>query len=61
VRFIVSDVNEKLTPLQTVIYTHGFASWLTPINASLAYAITFVAFWYVLLLLAKKGGLVLKV
>ncbi|MEP6764627.1 MAG: DUF5009 domain-containing protein [Gemmatimonadaceae bacterium] len=59
--FIGSDVNEKLTPLQSVIYTHGFASWLTPINASLAYAITFVAFWYVLLLLAKRGGLVLKV
>lgn len=58
---ISSDVNVKLTSLQSVIYTHGYASWLSPVNASLAYAITFVAFWYVLLLLAEKRGLVLKV
>lgn len=55
------DVNGTSTPLQTVVYQHWYASWLSPINASLAYAITFVMFWYVLLLIAQKRGFVLKV
>lgn len=55
------DVDGKPTPLQSVVYNNAFASWLSPINASLAYAICFVLFWYVLLLIAEKRGFVLKV
>lgn len=55
------DVDGKPTPLQSVVYNNVYASWLSPINASLAYAITFVAFWYVVLLIAEKRGFVLKV
>lgn len=55
------DVDGKSTPLQSVVYNNVYASWLLPINASLAYAITFVAFWYVVLLIAEKRGFVLKV
>lgn len=55
------DVDGKPTPLQSVVYNNVYASWLSPINASLAYAITFVLFWYVLLLIAEKRGFVLKV
>ena len=55
------DVNGVDTSLQTYVFQHAFASWLSPINGSLLYAITFVLFWYVLLLLAEKRGLVLKV
>ncbi|MDQ6611184.1 MAG: DUF5009 domain-containing protein, partial [Gemmatimonadota bacterium] len=54
-------VNNVPTPLQSIIYSRAYASWLSPINASLAYAITFVVFWYVLLLIAQKRGIVLKV
>lgn len=55
------DVNGTPTPLQSVVYKNVYASWLSPINASLAYAITFVAIWYGVLLIAEKRGFVLKV
>jgi len=58
---ITINVNGTPTPLQSVVYKNAYASWLAPINASLAYAITFVAFWYVILLIAEKRGFVLKV
>ena len=35
--------------LQSAIYKGAFASWLAPMNASLAFALSFVAFWYVIL------------
>lgn len=31
--------------LKTWIFDHGFASWLAPVNASLAFALCFVLFW----------------
>ena len=55
------NVDGTSTPLQSVVYNNAYASWLSPINASLAYAITVVAFWYVILLIAEKRGFVLKV
>jgi predicted acyltransferase len=58
---IMINVDGTDTPLQAVVYRTVYASWLTPINASLAYALTFVAFWYVILLVAEKRGFVLKV
>ena len=58
---IMINVNGTETPLQAVVYNNVFASWLSPINASLAFALTFVALWYVLLLIAEKRGFVLKV
>ncbi len=58
---IMINVDGIDTPLQTVVYKNVYASWLSPINASLAFAITFVALWYVLLLIAEKRGFVLKV
>jgi len=47
--------------LQQAIYRGGFASWLTPKNGSLAYAIGFVALWYGILKLLERRGIVLKV
>ncbi len=47
--------------LQQVIYRDAFATWLTPRNASLLYAITFVALWYLILLILHKRGIVIKV
>jgi predicted acyltransferase len=47
--------------LQQAVYRSAFASWLSPRNASLAYAIAFVVLWYGILRLLEKRGIVLKV
>jgi len=47
--------------LQQAIFRAAFASWLSPRNASLAYAIAFVALWYGILRLLEKRRLILKV
>lgn len=47
--------------LQQVIYRGAFASWLAPRNASLAYALGFVALWYGILRLLERRGIVLTV
>jgi predicted acyltransferase len=51
----------KRIPLQEGIYRTLFASWLSPINASLAFAISFVLVWYAILALLHRRGIVLKV
>ena len=58
--FKVTYAGERI-PLQQGIYRTLFASWLSPVNASLAFAITFVAFWYGVLLLLHRRGIILKV
>ncbi len=52
---------ESSVSLQQAIYRAGFASWLPPRNASLAYAISFVVLWYGILLLMEKRGVVWRV
>lgn len=47
--------------LQQAIYRSVFASWLSPRNASLAFAIGFVVLWYGILRVLEKRGVVLKV
>jgi predicted acyltransferase len=47
--------------LQQAIYRAVFASWLTPINASLAYALGFVLLWYGILKVLERGGVILRV
>ena len=51
----------KVISLQAGIYQTLFASWLEPVNASLAFAVTFVAFWYGVLYVMYKRNIVLKV
>jgi predicted acyltransferase len=48
-------------PLQEGIYRTLFASWLDPVNASLAFAVAFVFFWYGVLSLLHRRGIILKV
>jgi predicted acyltransferase len=48
-------------PLQEGIYRALFASWLTPINASLAFAVTFVAFWFAVLYVLYSKKIFFKV
>ena len=58
--FKVTFDGERIS-LQQGIYRTLFASWLSPMNASLAFALAFVAFWYGVLLLLHRRGIVLKV
>ena len=47
--------------LQKAIYDSAFASWLAPRNASLAYALCFVLFWFLILAALHKRKVFLKV
>ena len=51
----------KSIALQSWIHEIFFASWLSPINASLAFAVTFVLFWYGILYLMYKRNIIFKV
>ncbi|MEP6621698.1 MAG: DUF5009 domain-containing protein [bacterium] len=51
----------KQVSLEAGIYQTLFASWLTPINASLAFAVSFVVLWYGILLVLYKRNIILKV
>jgi len=48
-------------PLVDAIYQSVFASWLEPVNASLAFALTFVLFWFGVLYVLYRKNIVLKV
>jgi predicted acyltransferase len=47
--------------LQAAIYRSAFASWLSPVNASLAFAVCFVVLWYLLLDQLYRRKIVYKV
>jgi predicted acyltransferase len=51
----------KTTPLESAIYQAGFLSWLDPVNASLAFAITFVMFWFAVLYVLYRKKIFFKV
>jgi predicted acyltransferase len=51
----------KRVPLQTAIYEGGFASWLDPRNASLAFAVAVVLLWYLIVYVLYKRRIFLKV
>lgn len=51
----------EMIALQAAVYRGGFASWLSPMNASLAFAVTFVLFWYVILDQLYRRGVFFKV
>jgi len=47
--------------LQQAIYRSAFASWLTPRNASLGFAVAFVVLWYGILRVLERRGLLFRV
>lgn len=55
------EVDGKQVSVQAVVYKSVFASWLEPRNASLAFAICFVLFWYAILAVLYRRNLILKV
>lgn len=48
-------------PVQRAIYRSLFASWLSPLNASLLFAVTFVLLWLGILSVLYRRNIVLKV
>ena len=64
-RLIYSIVKVTLdgrqTSLENAIYQTAFASWLSPVNASLAFALTFVLFWLGILWILWRKRIFLKV
>jgi predicted acyltransferase len=55
------DSDGKRIPLQAWLYQTFFASWLSPVNASLAFAVAFVLFWYGILYVLYRKNIILKV
>jgi predicted acyltransferase len=51
----------KPLALQTVIFRNFFASWATPVNASLAFAVCFVLLWLGLMAILYRRGIFIKV
>jgi predicted acyltransferase len=51
----------QVVPVQSAIYQAGFASWLEPKNASLAFALCFVLVWNGILWLLWRKRIVFKV
>src|SRR6059058_4271852 len=47
--------------LQSWIYNHAFASWLSPNNASLAFAIGFILLWLFFMWLLYRKNIILKI
>ena len=51
----------KPTALQSAIYESIYVPWLEPVNASLAFALTYVLFWFGVLYVMYKKNIVFKV
>jgi predicted acyltransferase len=47
--------------LQPYLFQHLFASWASPINASLIYAVTYIFFWLLLMWLLYRKNIFIKV
>ncbi len=47
--------------LQAWLFDHLFAPWASPVNASLAYAVTYVLLWWGLMWVLHRSGLRLRV
>jgi predicted acyltransferase len=58
--FKVSSNGQRI-PLQAWLHQTFFLSWLSPNNASLAFAVAFVLFWYAVLVVLWRKNIILKV
>lgn len=54
-------MNGNAGNLQTWIFEHLFLSWASPINASLAYAVSYIFFWLFLMWLLYRKNIYIKV
>lgn len=61
VNMIKIDFNGEQTGALSYVYKAWFAPNFEPINASLAYAVAFVLFWYIILWVMYKRSIIIKV
>ena len=57
----LTGADGKQVALQTVIFRNLFASWASPVNASLAFAVCFVLLWLGLMAILYRRGIFIKV
>ena len=55
------DFHGARTSVQAVVYETVFQPWLAPRNASLAFALCFVLFWYLILWALARKNIIFKV
>ena len=55
------EVAGELISVQSVVYRTLFRPWLDPRDASLAFALTFVVLWWVLLEPLRRRGIIIRV
>jgi len=58
---VLIRVGAESTRLQAWLFSHLFAPWATPVNASLAYALAYVALWWGLMWALNRSGIRLRV
>ncbi len=51
----------ETTSLMSWIYQHGFLSWAAPLDASFAFAVAYVVFWWAMMGLLYRRGIFIKV
>ncbi len=51
----------EATSLMGWIYRHGFLSWAPPLDASLAFAVAYVVFWWAMMAILYRRGIFIKV
>ncbi len=56
-----SQLDGSAGDLKTFIYERAFATWLSPINASLAFALGYVLVWWLLMLILYRRKIFIKV
>jgi predicted acyltransferase len=59
--FFVTTADGTRMSLQAYVFRMMYASWLPLRDASLAYAVSFVVLWFLLLLVAHRRGWIVKV
>jgi predicted acyltransferase len=60
IRFAGPDEGKEIT-LQQFIFNNAFLSWMSPVNASLWYAISYILFWLFLMWLLYRKQIFIKV
>jgi predicted acyltransferase len=58
--FVTSETGEKIA-LKTYVYNNYFLSWLDPLNASLAFALTYVLIWLGLMWILYARKIFIKI
>ena len=57
----VSAADGTKVPAQSWIFENWFASWASPVNASLAYAIAFVLVWLILMWILYRAKVIIRI